>query len=288
MRKRTLLTIALLGSLVLATSVGALLAENVDPDNDDSQHAWAENVGWISVEPANCGGCGVQVDDFALSGWAWAENFGWISLSCLNTSSCGSVGYGVTNDGAGQLGGMAWAENAGWINFAPTTSTASVSPATGEFEGYAWSENVGWISLSCTNSGSCGTADYGIKTDWCSSVAAAPSGIPEVSARPFGNDVLLSWAAVAGAAWYEIVRGELGLLGSSGGDYGTATDICAADNVTDTSTLAKGTPILPAGDGYWYLVRAVNCKGKGTYDSGGPGQLGFRGVEILSSGGDCP
>ena len=287
MRHRTLLTIALLGSLVLASSVGALLAENVDPDNDDSQRAWAENVGWINVEPANCGGCGVQVDDFALSGWAWAENFGWISLSCLNTASCGSVDYGVTNDGAGQLGGMAWAENAGWINFAPATSTASISPLTGELEGFAWGENVGWISLSCTNTASCGTADYGIKTDWCSSVAAAPSGTPEVSARRAGNDVSLLWSAIAGAAWYETIRGELGLLRSSAGDFGTA-DGCAADNVTNTSIVVSGTPTLPSGDGYWYLVRAVNCKGKGTYDSAGPNQVGLRDAEIAGSGVDCP
>ena len=29
---------------------GLAVAENVDPDNDDSQYAWAENAGWFSAE----------------------------------------------------------------------------------------------------------------------------------------------------------------------------------------------------------------------------------------------
>ena len=32
------------------------MAENIDPDNDDSQYAWAENVGWINAEPGGDGG----------------------------------------------------------------------------------------------------------------------------------------------------------------------------------------------------------------------------------------
>ena len=113
------------------------------------------------------------VGDFQLFGWLWGENMGWISLSCLNTSSCGTVSYGVTNDGAGNLSGFAWAENAGWVNFAPSTSAAAIDPNTGEFSGYVWSENLGWVSLSCTNTGTGGTVDYGIKTGWSRSVVAA-------------------------------------------------------------------------------------------------------------------
>ena len=47
--------------------------------------------------------------------------------------------------------------------------------------------------------------------------------------------------------------------------------------------VAKGS-----GDGYWYLVRGVNCKGKGTYNSGGAAQIGLRDGEIAASGSDCP
>ena len=35
-----------------------------------------------------------------------------------------------------------------------------------------------------------------------------------------------------------------------------------------TATIS-GTPAV--GDGFWFLVRGVNCKGKGTHDSSGAG-----------------
>ena len=85
--------------IVLAASVflvgGFALAENMDPANDGSQYAWAENLGWINLQPSGPGGPGVQVSDSRLTGWAWAENAGWISLSCENTSSCGTTAYEI-------------------------------------------------------------------------------------------------------------------------------------------------------------------------------------------------
>ncbi len=265
-----------------------VIAENIDPDIDDSQYAYAENVGWINAEPNGNGADGIQVADFQLSGWLWGENTGWISLSCLNTSSCGTVSYGVTNDGHGNLGGFAWAENAGWVNFAPSTSSASIDPTSGGFSGYVWSENLGWVSLSCANTGTCGTVDYGIKTDWCQSVVAAPSGEPEVGALRVGSDVELSWPALSAADWYEIVRGTLSALRASGGDYSTATESCATDNETGTTAVVSGTPEPGSGDGYWYLVRGVNCKGKGSWDTGASSQVDLRDDEIAASGNDCP
>jgi len=31
--------------------------------------------------------------------------------------------------------------------------------------GWAWSENIGWISFNCTNTGTCGTSNYGVNID---------------------------------------------------------------------------------------------------------------------------
>ena len=87
---------------------GMAAAENIDPDNDDSQKAWAENVGWINAEPNGDGGDGIQVGDNELSGWMWSENTGWVSLSCKNTLSCATTDYGVLNDGNGVLTGYGW------------------------------------------------------------------------------------------------------------------------------------------------------------------------------------
>jgi hypothetical protein len=287
MSKRNGMRLRRLTAIGIATLAAVLpvAGENVDPDADGSQYAWSENAGWVNAEPSGDSGPGVQVSDFALTGWMWSENAGWISLSCTNTSSCGTVEYGVTNDGHGHLGGYAWAENAGWIDFAPPVGGAGIDPGSGEFSGYAWAENLGWLSLSCANTSTCGSIDYGIKTDWCQTVASAPAGRPDLSVAKSGSDVVLDWSALGGSDWYEVVSGDLSALRAGGGDFASATSACAVDDRTATSATVGGTPA--SGQAYWYLVRGVNCKGNGTYDSPGTGQAGPRDPGITASGNDC-
>ena len=117
--------------LWIAAHAAPSRAENIDPDADDSQVVWAENLGWINAEPLGDGGPGVQVDDFELTGWMWGENVGWISLSCKNTSSCDATSYGVLNDGGGVLSGFGWSENVGWISFAPVGAGVTIDPTSG-------------------------------------------------------------------------------------------------------------------------------------------------------------
>ena len=138
---------------VLVTS--PVLSENIDPYEDGSQYAWGENVGWLNFEPNVVDpNAGAQVSSDKITGFIWSENIGWISLSCENTGSCGTVNYGVTNDGAGNLSGYAWSENAGWISFScdNTSSCKMVDygvtiDGDGSFDGYAWAENIGWINF---------------------------------------------------------------------------------------------------------------------------------------------
>src|SRR4030042_2187408 len=124
----------------------------IDPESNDSQYAWGENVGWINFAPSQ--GTGVNVTDSGLYGYAWGENIGWINLSPTND--------GVMNEGAGNLSGYAWGENVGWINFAPTGGGVFINPTTGVFFGYAWGENIGWINFA--------PATGGAKTSWRPSV----------------------------------------------------------------------------------------------------------------------
>jgi uncharacterized protein (DUF1330 family) len=127
-------------------------AQNIDPDSNGCQYAWAENVGWINFKPLK--GPGVTVTDTAVTGMAWGENIGWINLSPTNGNG------GVVNDGAGTLSGYAWGENVGWISFScQNTSTCGtvnygvfIDPTTGIFSGYAWGENIGWINFSSSQS----------------------------------------------------------------------------------------------------------------------------------------
>jgi hypothetical protein len=74
-------------SLMVFLGGKATFAENIDPDNDGSQYAYGENIGWLNAKPLGGGEPGVNVEDTKLTGYLWAENIGWVSLSCENTGS---------------------------------------------------------------------------------------------------------------------------------------------------------------------------------------------------------
>ena len=102
-----------------------------------------------------------------------------------------------------------------------------------------------------------------------------------------GSDALLSWGSIVGETGYDIARGDLGNLRSSGGDFSaaTTTEECLDNNRTTSSMRFSGTPAV--GDGFWFLVRGQNCGGNGTYDTGAASQSGLRDTEIAGSGNDC-
>jgi len=89
-----------------------------------------------------------------------------------------------------------------------------------------------------------------------------------------------------GAITYDVVRGSLGTLRSTAGDFTQATESCLANDRPETTRTDGATPAL--GDGFWYLVRGVSCGGAGYYDEGHPAQQGSRDAEIAASAGACP
>jgi hypothetical protein len=95
----------------------------------------------------------------------------------------------------------------------------------------------------------------------------------------------LVWGPAAGAVSYDVIRGDLGSLQSSGGDYVQATDECLADNHPDVWLSYPVSP-LPE-EGFWFLVRRVFMLGQGTYDTCGPSQVEGRDAEIRTSGVAC-
>ena len=147
----------LLVSVVVVGACGLpLRAENIDPDNDDSQFAWGENVGWLNFDP--CQGPGVTVMEDYLTGFIWAENIGWINLDpCYG---------GVVNDGDGILSGFAWGENVGWLNFDPCVAGdpnhyGVRTDCAGNFYGWAWGENIGWVLFQAS-----APVEFKVKTAW--------------------------------------------------------------------------------------------------------------------------
>jgi hypothetical protein len=271
-----------LGAAAMALSAFTpAVAENIDPATDGSRYAYAENIGWINALPLGPGGPGVDVGDFTITGWMWGENVGWVSLSCEDTASCGIAAYRVSNDGEGHLSGFAWGENVGWVNFAQAGAGVTIDPITGDFSGRAWAENIGWITFA-----SAGPVSYRVRTGWCSTTASAPVGSPSLTVETSEPDTQLSWSALTDASWYDVVRGSIGVLRSSVGDFTAAAESCVASNTTATSVLSSETP--SSGDGDWFLVRAANCRGRGTWDSGAPSQIGSRDAEIDAAAASCP
>jgi hypothetical protein len=119
--------------------------------------------------------------------------------------------------------------------------------------------------------------------------ALAPTGTPAVTlARisPGSGAATLSWTAVSAASGYDITRGSLVTLRSSGGNFTTATTNCLSNNLAATTINDLQSPTV--GQGFWYVLRAESCGGNASYDSGSPKQIGSRDAEIAASGFACP
>jgi hypothetical protein len=115
---------------------------------------------------------------------------------------------------------------------------------------------------------------------------AAPTGQVQVLEAKLDAAVFLSWSPTDGALGYDVVWGSLSELRSGGGDFAASTGGCLDDGTPETGAEHDALP-LPD-DGFWYLVRPVNCGGNGTYDSGLPEQAGSRDAEIAASALSCP
>jgi hypothetical protein len=81
-----------------------------------------------------------------VSGYAWGNDASWINFAPASST--------VTVSDA-SLSGYAWSENDGWINFSPTIG--GVTNSNGTLSGWAWDQGAGWISFSGVSIDSSGT-----------------------------------------------------------------------------------------------------------------------------------
>ncbi len=138
------------------------------------------------------------------------------------------------------------------------------------------------VGLAASNqSGS----DQETKTDFIC-VTNGPPGNPLI--LDIASDaVTLSWDPQAGADAYDVVKGDLGLLRSTNGDFGSSILACLEDGGSDTGASDVTAPAPEAG--FYYLVRAESvCAEPGTYDSSTPGQAAGRDASIAASPHACP
>jgi hypothetical protein len=230
-------------------------AENIDPDNDSSQWAWGENVGWLNFEPSE--GPGVTVGDYVVTGYVWAENIGWINLSPAEYG-------GVTNDGYGELGGYAWGENVGWISFScedsGTCATADYGvtiDSDGLFDGFAWGENIGWINFDLAVPHDV----YTVQTSW--GPGSTLITLVSFTARPGSYQVTLKWktASEIDNAGFNIYRSE-----TKDGDYEQINDslIAAEGSATEGAAYKFVDDDVENRQVYWYVLEDVDLNGVST------------------------
>lgn len=112
-----------------------------------------------------------------------------------------------------------------------------------------------------------------------------PLGAPFISGEVFDTVDLdltadgLTWCEVPGRT-SDVLYGDLEALGLSGGDFGSSTTACLANDL-DGGTLT-GIADPPPGEGLWFLVRAAGE----TWNTGLQQQ--DRDMEIETSGVGCP
>lgn len=117
---------------------------------------------------------------------------------------------------------------------------------------------------------------------------AAPSVRPTLAVAKVAGNTQLSWGAVSAATAYDLFGGDIQELHGSAGNYAALTQNACLSNDLAATSLSTGSSIPAPGGGRWFLVRAVNCAGAGTYDEGGTGQSGSRDAEIQGSAAACP
>jgi hypothetical protein len=137
--------------------------------------------------------------------------------------------------------------------------------------------------------GSCDDGNACTAGDGCSAGACVPGApVPppgSAGGLTFESKSDLSWSALAGATAYDVARGTLSVLASTG-SFTSATDACSGDDVAATTYTDSHVPA--ADDGDWFLIRATGACGNGTYDDGSAEQLGPRDAAIAAAAGACP
>ena len=111
-------------------------------------------------------------------------------------------------------------------------------------------------------------------------------GLLSLRLEPSGSDTRLTWCGPAESTGYDVVRGDLGVLRSSLGDFSLATKECLIDNQPVPSLIFSATPA--SANGFWFLERCEGCQGRSTYSSGALSEFEDPDPGIAASGHDCP
>lgn len=98
----------------------------------------------------------------------------------------------------------------------------------------------------------------------------------------------VTWTSVPGGIGYDVIQGDLALLGDSAGDFTLATEECLGNDLVVTSLAHTGLDPGAPGEGLWFVVRGILGTGNLSYDSFAASQVGGRDTEIDGSTFACP
>jgi PKD repeat protein len=113
----------------------------------------------------------------------------------------------------------------------------------------------------------------------------APCIVPSQSVPVNVNHTQLNLIQIPNAASYDVIRGDLQILRSTGGNFTQATRQCVANDQSGTTLPFSATPA--PGEAYFFLARGTSCGGNGSYASAGS-QLQNPDSQINASLNACP
>jgi hypothetical protein len=108
-----------------------------------------------------------------------------------------------------------------------------------------------------------------------------------VSNLVFDSASDLAWDPLGETTTYDVLRGDLGQLRVTGGDFSSAVADCLADEANGSTWVDAEAP--PPSEGRFYLVRGTDTPcGVGTYDAGSTAQISSRDAAIQLAEQACP
>ena len=145
------------------------------------------------------------------------------------------------------------------------------------------------VEVRCSSLPTCQGSTTTLVTVPCPSTGNAIA--PFAQAIGFSGKTQVTWAS---AALVDVVRGDLGALRSSGGQFNGTVEACLRNDVSASSVTDATTP--SPGAGKYYLVRGAGpspfCNASHSWRTGAPaekpGAGGDRDDDIVLDGDACP
>jgi len=214
---------------------------------------------WIAIPP---GGGAPSLRELHSSVWTGSEMITW-----------GGLGNTITMDD-----GARYTPNSSiWRSMGPSVQLpwgrAQFASAWTGSQMFVWGGGTGVLAGGAS-------ADTGGL--YCAGPCSMPTAVPAVLVNGSAPTVI-SWSQINDSTRYDVVAGDLQLLWMSGGNFTAATTRCLANDTPATQLIDPSMPVF--GNGFWYLVRGLNC-GNGSYDD--QTQIGSRDLKIALAASACP